>query len=148
MIEVTNSSMSQRRPFHPLKYTHPQNVIETGKDSVVFEDSSPTPSLWRERDISTFHSFDEQLRKAKQYYTLREPTEVLQFIEKHPDLLPLLLEIYHKLEAYFPSSLLSLRVVDDPEAIDDIPEAPENQWPFKCNIYISVLPHPSSMTSI
>lgn len=59
-----------------------------------------------------------QLAFLERQYTLRERGEVLQFLEKHPYLVELLLEAYGKIEAYFLRSEVFLEVAHDPEASD------------------------------
>jgi len=54
----------------------------------------------------------------EQFYTLRGRTEVLQFLDQHPFLIPVLLEAPDKIHHYFPDSQLFLEVDRDPEAVD------------------------------
>lgn len=58
-----------------------------------------------------------EISQLEQIYTLREKTEVLQFIEKHPFLLPLLLESPNRIKSYFPDTPLILEIKIDPEAV-------------------------------
>lgn len=51
-------------------------------------------------------------------YTFRGRTEVLQFLGKYPDLVPVLLEAPGKIRQYFPASQLFLELERDPEVID------------------------------
>lgn len=57
-----------------------------------------------------------EIIQLEQLYTLREPSQVLEFIEKHPFLLPLLLEAPDKIKHYFPDTPLILEVDIDPES--------------------------------
>lgn len=53
-------------------------------------------------------------------YTFREPAEVIQFLENHRFLIPLLGEAHVQLKNYFgPSAQIFLEVVVDPEVEDD-----------------------------
>jgi hypothetical protein len=52
-------------------------------------------------------------------YTLREPREVLSFLEKNKFLMPLLIEARFKIRNHFPNSRIFLEVDTDPEDIND-----------------------------
>ena len=54
----------------------------------------------------------------EQLYTFREQIEVLEFLDKYPFLIPVLLEAPEKIRQYFPDSQLFLEVVPDVEIID------------------------------
>ena len=54
----------------------------------------------------------------EQLYTFREQIEVLEFLDKHPFLIPVLLEAPEKIRQYFPDSQLFPEVVPDVEIID------------------------------
>jgi len=54
--------------------------------------------------------------RLKQFYAFRDPERVEQFLEKHPFLVPLLLEAPAEIERYFPGDELFLEAVIDPEA--------------------------------
>ena len=54
--------------------------------------------------------------RLKQFYTFRDPERVERFLEKHPFLIPLLLEAPTEIERYFPGDELFLEAVIDPEA--------------------------------
>ena len=54
----------------------------------------------------------------EQLYTFREQTEILEFLDKYPFLIPVLLEAPEKIRQYFPDSQLFLEVVPDVEIID------------------------------
>ena len=58
------------------------------------------------------------IESLEKLYTFREKTEVLDFLEKHPFLIPLLLEAHPHIRQHFPESPLFLEYVPDPE-IDD-----------------------------
>jgi hypothetical protein len=52
-------------------------------------------------------------------YTLKTAADVYDFIGNNPYLLPLLMEAYHRIRNYFPSEILFLEVVTDPDEIGD-----------------------------
>ena len=52
-------------------------------------------------------------------YSLQGKTAVIQFIDEHSFLIPLLVEARGKIDAYFPNSEVSLEVITDPEAEGD-----------------------------
>lgn len=58
------------------------------------------------------------ITQLEQLYTFRGRTEVLQFLEQYPFLVPVLLEAPEKIRHYFPDSQLFLEVVPDAEIID------------------------------
>ena len=58
------------------------------------------------------------IEALEQLYTFRGRTEVLQFLEHYPFLVPVLLEAPEKIRHYFPDSQLFLEVVPDAEIID------------------------------
>ena len=53
---------------------------------------------------------------VEKLYTFPGKTEVLQFLEHNPFLVPILLEGYEPTRKYFPDARLFLQVVTDPEA--------------------------------
>lgn len=80
--------------------------------------------------------------RLKQLYAFREPERVGQFLEKHPFLVPLLLEAPTEINYHFPGDSLFLEVAIDPEAVSseddelfllivtniDAEEAVEKMW--------------------
>jgi hypothetical protein len=58
------------------------------------------------------------IQVLEESYTLRGRTDILQFLDKYPFLLPVLLEAPEKIRQYFPDSQLFLEVVPDAEIID------------------------------
>lgn len=58
------------------------------------------------------------IEALEQFYTFRGRTEILQFLDRHPFLVPVLLEAPQKIRHYFPDSGLFLEVEQDPEVID------------------------------
>jgi hypothetical protein len=68
-------------------------------------------------DITKAPAIEPMLQSFEQLYTLRRPSEVLEFLDAHPFLGPLLLEAYGKIAQHFESfSDILLEVVTDPEA--------------------------------
>lgn len=59
------------------------------------------------------------LQSLEQLYTFRRPEEVIEFLQAHPSLVPLLEEAHGKIAEFFGSFEIVLEVVTDPEAIDD-----------------------------
>ena len=55
------------------------------------------------------------IESLKRFYVFRG-TDILEFLEKHPFLVTLLLEAPDRIRQYFPDSPLFLEVVTDPEA--------------------------------
>ena len=66
---------------------------------------SVAPLLISESDIET-------LEKS---YILRDQTEVIEFINKYPFLLPIVLDAPVQISPYFPEQKLLLQVINDPE---------------------------------
>jgi len=52
-------------------------------------------------------------------YTLKTAADVYDFVGSNPHLLPLLMEAYHRIRNYFPSEILFLEVVTDPDEIGE-----------------------------
>ncbi|HEY9876769.1 MAG TPA: hypothetical protein V6D12_25315 [Candidatus Obscuribacterales bacterium] len=59
-----------------------------------------------------------EIESLEQLYTLRERAEVLQFLEKYPFLVPVLLEAPSSIRQDFPDEPLFIKVVPDPEIVD------------------------------
>ena len=55
--------------------------------------------------------------RLEHLYSMREREEVLQFIDRYPFLVPLLLEAPDKIRHYFPDTPLILAVDIDPETV-------------------------------
>ncbi len=72
------------------------NINQTG--------ALPTPNLSQ-----------SDLKSLERLYTFRESTEVLEFLDKYPFLVPLLLEAHEHICRHFPNSPLFLQYVPDPE---------------------------------
>lgn len=60
---------------------------------------------------------EAELSAIKSFYQLRKDSEVTQFLEEHPFLISLLIELYDKIRYYFDSDTeMILDLVTDPEA--------------------------------
>lgn len=70
---------------------------------------------------STLNMRIDKIQQLQEIYTFkdREPGEVLQFIEKYPFLMPLLLEAPDKVREFFPDAGLALKVNIDPESYSE-----------------------------
>lgn len=60
------------------------------------------------------------IETLERLYTLRDKPEIVQFINQHPFLLPVLLEAPDKIRIHFPDSPLFLQVDRDPENSNDV----------------------------
>ena len=58
-----------------------------------------------------------EIDQIEKLYTLRERSEVLQFLNHYPFLIAILLEAPDKIRDYFPGDPIFLEVVIDPESI-------------------------------
>jgi hypothetical protein len=58
------------------------------------------------------------LAKLEQQYVIENQAAVLDYLNAHPDLIPLLDETNTAIRRYFPDSPIFLEVVDDPEIPD------------------------------
>ncbi|MEG3971380.1 hypothetical protein QUA00_27720 [Microcoleus sp. T2B6] len=59
------------------------------------------------------------IESLEKLYSWRGKTEILQFLEKHQFLIPVLLEAADKICHYFPDAKLFIECVTDPEAVED-----------------------------
>jgi hypothetical protein len=72
--------------------------------------------IWQETGISTVRTFEFGTQSLERLYTFRNGVEVSRFIERHPFLVPVLVEAYSKIENYFGFyPQIFLEVVNDPE---------------------------------
>lgn len=83
----------------------PVSLLEPVKESQTWQ------------DVGRVHRAEIPL--LERFYSFRERSDVLGFLERCPFLVPLLLEIHGKIGAYFPYSQVVLEVVTDPEAVGD-----------------------------
>ncbi|MEB3179946.1 MAG: hypothetical protein VKL59_13045 [Nostocaceae cyanobacterium] len=67
---------------------------------------------------TTLNISPADIETLEQLYRLRSRSEVLEFINKYPFLLPVLLEAPEKIRQYFPDSQLFLEVDTDAEIPD------------------------------
>ncbi|MEC4892632.1 MAG: hypothetical protein SAL07_16715 [Oscillatoria sp. PMC 1051.18] len=75
-------------------------------------------NLSQDKLISLSNISQSDLENLQRLYKFRKPTEVLTFLDRHPFLVPLLLEGYNHIRSRFPNAELFLEYVPDPE-IDD-----------------------------
>ncbi|MGK7900011.1 MAG: hypothetical protein AB4352_01105 [Hormoscilla sp.] len=71
--------------------------------------------------IGTLNMGTGKIKQLQEIYSFkdREPGEVLQFIEKYPFLISLLLEAPDKVREFFPDAGLALKVNIDPESYSE-----------------------------
>ena len=67
---------------------------------------------------STLNLRIDQIKQLQEIYSFKD-REVLQFIEKYPFLMPLLLEAPDKVREFFPDAGLALKVNIDPESCSE-----------------------------
>ena len=88
-----------------------------------FPVSSPEPvremQRWQDIGTSTVRAHQAEILLLERFYSFRERSDVLGFLERCPFLVSLLLEAYRKIREYFPYSRIFLEVVTDPEAVGD-----------------------------
>lgn len=65
-----------------------------------------------------FSISQSDIKSLDKLYTLRERTETLEFINKYPFLVPVLLEAPKRIYQYFPDSQLFLEAIPDPEMVN------------------------------
>jgi len=71
-------------------------------------------------DMAKVPAIEPVLQPFEQLYTFRRPSEVLEFLNAHPFLVPPLMEAHGKIAQYFgPFPDVVLEVVTDPEAEND-----------------------------
>jgi hypothetical protein len=118
------------------------HMRDTGQDrldmasSVAMSKMAESGYPWQEKEAARFFLYIGQLRLLEQRYTLRERDEVLQLLEKYPQLSLLLLAIYRQILPYFPGAQVFLKAVADAEATDDFDAADDNE-----NLVISIVTH-------
>lgn len=97
------------------------NLLRTGplNPGGVLQELAQAKQIWEEKGTSTFYAFEAQLQWLELTYTLREPKEVLSFLEKNKVLMPLLIEARFKIRNHFPNSRVFLEVDANPEDIND-----------------------------
>ncbi|OCQ97962.1 hypothetical protein BCD67_02200 [Oscillatoriales cyanobacterium USR001] len=65
---------------------------------------------------STVGIAQAEIEQIEKFYILRKRLDVLQFLDNHPFLVPVLLEAPDNISDYFPGDPLFLEVVIDPES--------------------------------
>lgn len=86
--------------------------------SAVSPEISAARQIWQDRGISTLHLATIHVQKLAAFYALREPIELVQFFRIHLSLIPLLLELYHKVKLYFSDAQMFLEFVVDSDTIE------------------------------
>lgn len=143
MIELTNPSMFENFPRSYKRFS--QDLVEEHKESTtnpclpavrsllnstsfssrfVQETSSSAVSpeilnisqTWQDRGVSTLHLATVQVQQLAPLYTLREPIELVQFFRTHLSLVPLLIEVYHKVKLYLLDAQVFLQFVADSDS--------------------------------
>lgn len=62
---------------------------------------------------------EASINELEQLYTFRKPEQVFEFITRHPELVPLLMEAHSKIGQHFPGAELFLRMFNDPETTNN-----------------------------
>lgn len=72
--------------------------------------------IWQETGAPTVRPFDFEPGSLERLYTFRRRVEVSRFLQRHPFLVPVLLEAYSEIENHFGLySQVFLELVSDPE---------------------------------
>jgi len=76
--------------------------------------------VYQVADTTETSPIEPEIQGLSRLYSFRNPTEVVNFLQTHSLLVPLLLEAYPRIEEHFgPNPEVVLEVVTDPEAADD-----------------------------
>jgi hypothetical protein len=78
--------------------------------------SSSTQDLLIDTEID---EVEDDLETLKRIYTFQSGPEVVKFLNAEANLVPLLKEAYDEIRKYFPSAVLILDILIDPEATDE-----------------------------
>lgn len=65
--------------------------------------------------VAPFLIFQSDIETLEKSYIFRDKTEVIEFINQYPFLLPVVLEAPVQISNYFPEQKLLLQVINDPE---------------------------------
>lgn len=82
---------------------------------------------WQRPSTSTVRVAAAQVEALDRLFTFTCRLSVQRFVVEHPFLVPLLVEAYEQIRSYFPSALLYLDVVSDPETGGDAPGSDTEQ---------------------
>lgn len=96
-----------------------ENVMNGIHFPVSFLEPVIKRQSWQDIGTSTVHVHQSMIPLLERFYTFRERSNVLGFLDRYPFLVPLLLEAYGKIGEYFPCSRIFLEVVTDPDAVGD-----------------------------
>jgi len=92
------------------------DVVNWPGFSVALLESSEVMRLWQETGASVVRTYEFEIQLLERLYSFRKGVEVSRFIERHPFLVPVLVEAYSKIENYFGFyPQIFLEVVNDPE---------------------------------
>lgn len=70
-------------------------------------------------DTTTIKIAGADVETLQKLYIFKEPAEIIEFLEKNPFLIPLILEAHPHIRKHFPESRLYLNIVLDPEINND-----------------------------
>ncbi|MDQ2888077.1 MAG: hypothetical protein M3Y39_18560 [Chloroflexota bacterium] len=120
---ISNTSLSKSWQFFPnliLNLQDPFIVkqIRDERNTLVHGLPRTQNPHWLVNDL-TIASSSEDVQPLEQLYRFREPIKIHHFLENNLFLIPLLKEAYTNIRKYFPYVQLFLKLVVDPEAIDD-----------------------------
>jgi len=93
------------------KYFAALRNFVTSVEYAINKDFQPT----NQTKESNVYDYEEEYLEIDNFYSLVNPTEIREFIDSHQQLLPVLIEIPHKVEQYFSDGRLALKMVYDPE---------------------------------
>lgn len=95
------------------------DIINWPRLSIALSETQEEALFRPEIGASIILALDFEIQRLDELYILRERTEVIQFIEEHPSLAPLLLEAYGKIADLFgPYPHIFLEIITDPEAAE------------------------------
>ncbi len=107
--------MTSGAPMQALQRS-PRSVLSSRAPAVASDTATRAVEemhrMWSEPDASTVRIPFETQAFIEWVFALSDRAEVLAFLQSHPPLVQVLLDLYTYVFDYFPNSLLSLRVVD------------------------------------
>lgn len=112
------SSLSKQIPWTTTagKNVEIMKQPESSAESLEFAKSTQNR---KEGMPSVDHPLTNEIQAIERLYAFRGKPEVLRFLETYPFLASLLLEAYGRIKKYFSDAQIFLKVVADPEAIND-----------------------------
>jgi hypothetical protein len=112
------SSLSKQIPWTTIAGKDVEIMKQPESTAEQLEFAKSTQSR-KEGMPSVDHPLTNEIQAIERLYAFRGKTEVLRFLETYPFLASLLLEAYGRIKNYFSDAQIFLKVVADPEAIDD-----------------------------